>query len=428
MMRWINLSMVILECLTLIWSQYRFLSHNGRTIVLQKRWYILMFAVEYLLMFLPGSGLFTGIAMQVASAATVMLGPVVLGAAGFHRKKKALIFDLLYGGFLLVMLQVGIMAGYWLGIRFQLSSVETGSLMMALKCLVVLTGTAVVTAFMRKKLTGKISGKQLAAMVLLPCFSLFYIWSLGEMNQFYLVFYGPGLMAVNVAVLLLMDLYIFYLLQYQFKTGRLEQELAVFQQENQLRYRYYEELEGKYRESRKILHDMKNHLQAVEELYAGQDVQAGESYVKDLYHMMNVLSEQQYTPNRMLNIILNEKMRLAREKGIRASVKIGDADLSDMKDLDITTVFANLLDNALEAAEMTGKESSLSVKLDQVRDFRVGEIANSWEPEKEKSRKGHMGLGLENVRNTLEKYHGTLQTESGNGMYRVRFMIPGGGT
>ena len=169
-----------------------------------------------------------------------------------------------------------------------------------------------------------------------------------------------------------------------------------------------------------MIHDMKNHLQAVEDLYAGQKTEAGDRYVKDLYHMLNVLGEKRYTENQMLNIILNEKIREAEAKGITVTVRVGDIDLSDIKEIDLTTIFANLLDNAIEAA---GKDGRLSIKLDEFREFRVGEIRNSIQPELKK-KEGHMGLGLGNVRNTLEKYHGTMKTEETKEEFQVRLMLP----
>ena len=63
------------------------------------------------------------------------------------------------------------------------------------------------------------------------------------------------------------------------------------------------------------------------------------------------------------------------------------------------------------------------VKLDEIRDFRVGEIRNSCNSTQKKSA-GHMGLGLGNVRNTLEKYHGTMKIETNPEEYAVRLMIP----
>ena len=37
---------------------------------------------------------------------------------------------------------------------------------------------------------------------------------------------------------------------------------------------------------------------------------------------------------------------------------------------------------------------------------------------------GHSGIGLENVRRTLEKYHGTIRQETVDGEYRVSVLLP----
>ena len=88
--------------------------------------------------------------------------------------------------------------------------------------------------------------------------------------------------------------------------------------------------------------------------------------MKDLYHMLNLLGEKYYSSNRMLNIICNDKLSLARHPAVAISVEIGDVDFSDLRDIDITTIFANLLDNALEAVEAFGEGAYLNLKIQEV--------------------------------------------------------------
>ena len=167
------------------------------------------------------------------------------------------------------------------------------------------------------------------------------------------------------------------------RADQLEQELRAFQIQSELQYKYYEDMERKYRESRKILHDMKNHLQAVESLYregAGSNADEesrGNRYVKDLYHMVNMLGEKFYSSNHMLNIICNDKLSAARRRGIRVVAEIGDVDFSDLKDIDITTIFANLLDNATDAAAESGQDRFIEMKIQEIQNFRVISIINS---------------------------------------------------
>ncbi len=425
-MGWLNLLLSILEFLTLCGCQYEFLSHNERTVFLKKRWYVLLFLLDYLLIMI--SSILTGtgnrhlaVAGELGSVAVLLLGVPVMGAVGFHRKAKNLLLDAFYGVFLFLTIQGGIQAAYWLVVRMEWNSILLlGNLAMFLKCLLMLIGTRLLIFFMGKKLKGRLSAKQLLAILILPGFSMFYIYSLSRMSGIYLQLYGIELLAANIVAVLLMNVYFFYLLSHLIRSNRLEEELALYQKENELRYHYYEELDRKYQESRKVIHDMKNHLQAVEDLYAGGEPETGNRYVKELYHMLNVLGEKRYTENQMLNMILNEKSREAEAKGIAVTVRVRDVDLSDIKEIDLTTIFANLLDNAIEAA---GEGGTLVVKLDEIRDFRVGEIRNSCNSSQKKGA-GHMGLGLGNVRNTLEKYHGTMKIETNPEEYVVRLMIP----
>ena len=95
-----------------------------------------------------------------------------------------------------------------------------------------------------------------------------------------------------------------------------------------------------------------------------------------------------------------------------------------MRDIDLTAVFANLLDNAVEAAGQT-EDGFLHIKINEVQGFRVAILENSMkESEEDQKKPGHMGLGLGNVRNTLEKYHGTMKIEINPEEYAVRLMIP----
>ena len=256
-----------------------------------------------------------------------------------------------------------------------------------------------------------------------------------EMCDIYIQLHGLWLVVVNIMALLLLNIYFLYLFRYFFRASKLEQEMKISQVQNELQYLHYEELEQKYRESRKVLHDMKNHLQAVEQLYEGENKEAGDNYVRNLYHMINILGEKYYSSNRMLNIILNEKLSQAQKLGIKVSAEVGDADFSDIQDIDITIIFANLQDNALEAA-VSAADPWMELKIDIVQDFRVIRIRNSrgvkpGSPAQDSneltlhSSLGHMGLGLENVRQTLGKYHGSLEQTETEKEYCINIMIPG---
>ena len=57
--------------------------------------------------------------------------------------------------------------------------------------------------------------------------------------------YGVRLMVVNLAALVLLNFCFLYLFGYWFRSHKLERQLAEFQMQNELQYRYYAEIGAK---------------------------------------------------------------------------------------------------------------------------------------------------------------------------------------
>ena len=72
----------------------------------------------------------------------------------------------------------------------------------------------------------------------------------------YVQLYGMELVVFNIVLLLVMNGCMTYLLAKILKTNSLQNELNLANQKEEMQCRYYEEIEQKYQESRKIIHDM----------------------------------------------------------------------------------------------------------------------------------------------------------------------------
>lgn len=410
----------------LIWC---FMNINSKTLYRRKGWYIvgalLAGGTEYLYaVFNPNS--WGSVILQIVLS-------LIGGAALFHKEWLALILDLVFETMLFLGMECGIFISNVIvaqvGIEWFPYPACIGCMAMALKIILMLILSVPMIRWRKSNSESPLTLRQTFTVLVLPVFSLFFLYSFLEVSSLYYQIQGLWLILANIVALVLLNVYFLYLFRYLFKANKLEQEMHMAEVKNEVQYRYYEELERKYRESRKILHDMKNHLAAVEQLYQEQKEEAGGKYVQDLYHMINVLGEKYYSSNHMLNIILNEKLSLAQSLGIQVKAQVGDVKFADMKDMDITIIFGNLLDNAVEACRDCGKEAFLELKIDRVQDFRVVQIRNSRNATvREKSatgKKQHMGLGIPNVKQTLEKYHGTLEFTMTDKEYRVNIMISG---
>ena len=290
--------------------------------------------------------------------------------------------------------------------------------------ILLLTGAWVL--LVNRKKYENVTKLQFAGLFLPPLFSIFIIVSLIILGNIYVQMYGAFLIVVNITLLVLMNLYILYLFSYLSRNRKLKDELEILSRQRELQYSYYESLERKYQASRQLIHDMRNHLQAMESLVQESEGEAARGYAEDMYQMLNALGRTQYSDNKMLNIILNDKAERAKSSGIELDVELSHIPLNQMKDIDITTIFANLFDNAIEAAAQAGPDKYIKMRAGTFHDFAVIKIQNSMPPQiKGRNKKaGHMGIGLENVRQTLKKYGGGIQTDSCGSEYKVSLTIP----
>ena len=103
--------------------------------------------------------------------------------------------------------------------------------------------------------------------------------------------------------------------------------------------------------------------------------------------------------------------------------------LDFMRDTDVTTLFANLLDNAVAAAAES-QDGYIRLRVNMVRQFISIVMENSCdrEPVKEgegfRSRKsGHCGMGIANIRRTVEQYGGDVQFEWKEGVFVTKVVL-----
>ena len=98
-----------------------------------------------------------------------------------------------------------------------------------------------------------------------------------------------------------------------------------------------------------------------------------------------------------------------------------------MKDMDITIILANLLDNAIDACCEVSENRFIQITMDQVQKFIVIIVKNASKPYPvvtSSSKKEHEGLGIKNVYAVVEKYGGNIQIKTGEQEFCVHLYIP----
>lgn len=284
--------------------------------------------------------------------------------------------------------------------------------------------------FKNKKIT-RFSKVQYINFLILPLFSIFYIVSLSIYIQLYMSISDIILYIVNVVVIILFNIFITNVFESISNNNELKNQLSLYEKQSRIEYDYYKRLENKYADSRKVIHDIKNHLQIIEELYKDAQEHKAEKYTDDMYRMLDNLSQRRYSTNKVLNIILNDKIEKAEKEDIKVKSVIGDVSLDFIRDIDLTAIISNIFDNAIESARECSIEREIILKIDKFNDFIVINLVNSLErlPEErsgkfKSTKKDHLGLGLENVRLAVERYEGNLKIDYDTKVFKVNIVIP----
>ena len=200
-----------------------------------------------------------------------------------------------------------------------------------------------------------------------------------------------------------------------------------------LRQSYYEELEQNQLAIRKLRHDMNNHLGIIGSFMETGEYEKALDYFKKL-QVAAAAGSRKFCENGLVNAVINAKYNLAEKLDIPCFINMELKKVYDMDDVSLCTIFANLLDNALEAASgIPEKEKRrLSLKARLVGDALCIEVENTFAGEvkeakgrlvttKEKA-EGH-GYGLRSVRDVVELYGGHIQISNEDGIFRVTIWI-----
>lgn len=181
-------------------------------------------------------------------------------------------------------------------------------------------------------------------------------------------------------------------------------------------------------ETRRIRHDMKNNLACISMLLQEGKLQEASDYTEGLLQDISTLSPRIVTGDEMLNCVFSAKLDWMQKENIAFEIDgVLDRGL-DWKPIDVCRVFANAIDNAIEACMKIPDRDKrkISVSLKRTKQYYSIEMKNSI-ADKElcipllknnsntryttKVNKKFHGLGLSNMYRTVEKYGGMMKVD-----------------
>ena len=228
----------------------------------------------------------------------------------------------------------------------------------------------------------------------------------------------------------LLGIYLYHILQVE---EQLHQQLALSRQKDELEYLYLQRLQKQQERSRKILHDMKNHILAIEGLSIGENGEASE-YVKQVIESIDKTSFRFQTNSKIITTLVNSKMEQTEKSKILFRAEVQDLEFDFISDLDWVIILGNILDNAIEACQQVKEgERKIDLFIHQYKKMLVIRLENNMgeKPDFQNGKirshkKEHLGIGLSNVQETVKKYGGGFETEFNDTHFKTRIVIPVG--
>lgn len=174
-------------------------------------------------------------------------------------------------------------------------------------------------------------------------------------------------------------------------------------------------------------HDLRHHLTA-----SGPDANAAMS---ETIAVLQAYEELVQTGNEALDAILAHKLRQATETKIKLTFMVDGEKLSFISDIDIYSLFGNILDNAIEAVKQLDDEDKriISVSVTSQEYFVSVSATNYFAgtinlsdglPQTTKVDRLYHGFGLQSIKMLTEKYHGDLKLSVKEDIFTLDILFP----
>lgn len=227
------------------------------------------------------------------------------------------------------------------------------------------------------------------------------------------------LIAISALLLLIVNFLVFSIYRYN---QQKEAEYIEMQLQLQKEYdtaEYYKLLLEEDEAKSILIHDIKKHLNSIALLNEQNEQDKINIYINNIISSSSLQTSVRICDNDILNAILCRYTRNANEKGISMRIDIRSGCLTFMHDDDLTTLFCNLLDNAMDAADLVSdgyvelnimpKSNTSFTVLTMINSCRTNPFDAQGKLHSSKPNKMRHGYGIKSIGRITDKYGGDMK-------------------
>ena len=237
-----------------------------------------------------------------------------------------------------------------------------------------------------------------------------------------------------ISIFILIIIVMFRLKEKELHKRVLQKNIDVLNKHLQYKLKYYKSEKKREDEIKRYIHDRSNHMRILIGLIEKGENKRAIDYMSKLTDTYKNMQNTSVTKNKVIDSILSNLIEECKQKNIKLDLDIKLPEEIQITDIDLCIIFSNLIDNAIEACEKLNNSSQkfINLKSNISGNYMYVSIENSYDGKIskngvgfttwKKNKKFH-GVGLENVRITVNKYNGMLKYDYNESIFKVSVLL-----
>lgn len=214
----------------------------------------------------------------------------------------------------------------------------------------------------------------------------------------------------------------------------LQKQYEAMEKQMKIQVSHMEKVNETVEYNRRIRHDFRHHLHAIDTLAKEGKVEKVSEYVANLseYHKKGRSQGTLFCKNTVINALLQYYEDNADQSEIKTVIRVWADENLPVPEVEFCIIIGNLLENAIDASrplarekrkiEFYGKQEGAMYLISSVNCYE-GEIRKRGRRFQSSKHTGN-GVGIWSVERVVEKYNGMMTIDVGEEKFEVKIAIP----
>lgn len=234
-------------------------------------------------------------------------------------------------------------------------------------------------------------------------------------------------------IIIVLNMIFISLLINAIKSAKEEAKTEVMNEKLDMQHNYYLSIKESQERVKRLYHDINNHMASINALQNNNE--EVNNYINSINEEINKFKNINDSGNILLNTILYEKNEQCKKYNINFTYDINFSKCGFMEMIDVTSIFSNLLDNAIEACNKIehSEKRYINIRGTIVKKYFVLKCENSKINKiniknnkflSDKKDKYIHGIGIQSIKSSIKKYNGDLEIKAEDNKFTSMIYIP----